>query len=82
MSYLIQHSRKCYVNKDCPRGFCDDTDSATEFKTIFAGMQYLNNVLHEESIEEYKFIEITNIRKARHNVGTEINSNGRRWRTT
>jgi len=79
MSYLIQHSQKKYVNKNCSRGFCDDLESATKFKSIFEGMRYLNKTLHEETIEEYKFIDTSTIRQVRQNA--KNNTNGRRWRT-
>jgi hypothetical protein len=81
MSYLIQHSQKQYVNKDCSRGFCNDFESATEFKSIFAGMQYLHNILREKTIKDYKFIEKGNIRQVRQDAKTKVNSHRCRWRT-
>lgn len=80
MSYLIKHVQKKYVNKDCPRGFCEDKESATKFKSIFAAMKYLG-ARGNKTIDDYNFVEINGIRQARNNVTTKANSHRRRWRT-
>jgi hypothetical protein len=80
MTILLQHAQKQYVNKDCPKGFCSDKKSATEFESAFSAMKYLSSQ-NEESIAEYKFIENNNTRKARHNVRSKTNFNRCRWRS-
>ena len=79
MTFLVQHARKQYINKDCPKGFCEDKESATEFSSVFSAMKYLDSI-NVESLEEYKFIENNENRKVRNDGRTKINLNGRRRR--